>query len=68
MHARPPARVRVIGSLPEPVRELQSQCYVDARPVVADGRIEGLRYRREQAVSQTLHRYGSVVGARRAVS
>ena len=37
------------------------ECFVDDAPPLADGLIEGLRYRREQAVSRTLHRFGNVI-------
>jgi RHH-type proline utilization regulon transcriptional repressor/proline dehydrogenase/delta 1-pyrroline-5-carboxylate dehydrogenase len=62
--ARPPERVRVIGTCPAQLRRLTSACYVDTRPVVADGRVELLRYHREQAISRTMHRYGSVTERR----
>jgi RHH-type proline utilization regulon transcriptional repressor/proline dehydrogenase/delta 1-pyrroline-5-carboxylate dehydrogenase len=59
----PPPRIRVIGEPAEPLLALRPWCYLDDRPVLADGRIEGLRYRREQAVSRTLHRFGNLVQA-----
>jgi RHH-type proline utilization regulon transcriptional repressor/proline dehydrogenase/delta 1-pyrroline-5-carboxylate dehydrogenase len=56
----PVDRVRVIGTASDALAELSAFCFVDARPVVAEGRIEGLRYRREQSVSRTLHRFGNL--------
>ncbi len=58
--ADPPDRVRVIGTRATELTGLELPCFIDDRPVVADGRIEGLRYRREQAISRTLHRFGTV--------
>jgi RHH-type proline utilization regulon transcriptional repressor/proline dehydrogenase/delta 1-pyrroline-5-carboxylate dehydrogenase len=54
-----PARVRLLGTEPVPV-DLPVTIYVDARPVVRNGRIELARYLHEQAVSTTLHRYGNL--------
>jgi RHH-type proline utilization regulon transcriptional repressor/proline dehydrogenase/delta 1-pyrroline-5-carboxylate dehydrogenase len=56
------ARVRLLGSEPE-LAELEPAVHVDARPPVLLGRVELLRYLREQLVSRTLHRYGNVVPA-----
>ena len=58
----PPAvgRVRLLGTEPE-LAPLEPDVHVDARPPVLLGRVELLRYLREQAVSRTLHRYGNVV-------
>ena len=42
--------------------DLPGETYLDARPPVDDGRIELLRYVREQAVSRTLHRFGNLQG------
>ncbi len=58
----PPAggRVRLLGTEPE-LAALEPDVHVDARPPVLLGRVELLRYLREQAVSRTLHRYGNVV-------
>lgn len=58
-------RVRVIGSA-QGVREAAAGRVGDVtvldRPVVADGRREGLTVLREQAVSRTMHRFGHPVG------
>ncbi len=58
----PPAlgRVRLLGTEPE-LATLAPAVYVDTRPPVLLGRVELLRYLREQVVSRTLHRYGNVV-------
>lgn len=55
-----PPRVRLLGR-ERPPADLPVTIYVDARPVVRNGRIELARYLREQAVSTTLHRYGNLV-------
>jgi RHH-type proline utilization regulon transcriptional repressor/proline dehydrogenase/delta 1-pyrroline-5-carboxylate dehydrogenase len=59
--ARPPDALRVIGSRPPELAALAPDCFVDDATPLADGLIEGLRYRREQAVSRTLHRFGNVI-------
>jgi RHH-type proline utilization regulon transcriptional repressor/proline dehydrogenase/delta 1-pyrroline-5-carboxylate dehydrogenase len=58
----PPAlgRIRLLGTETE-LATLEPAVHVDARPPVLVGRVELLRYLREQAVSRTLHRYGNVV-------
>jgi RHH-type proline utilization regulon transcriptional repressor/proline dehydrogenase/delta 1-pyrroline-5-carboxylate dehydrogenase len=64
--ADPPVRVRLLGGQSSESPELgalDAVCFVDDRPPVADGRVEGLRYRREQSVSRTLHRFGNVIRA-----
>lgn len=58
--AERPERVRLVGVESVPA-DLPVTIYVDDRPVVRNGRIELLRYVREQAVSTTLHRYGNLV-------
>jgi RHH-type proline utilization regulon transcriptional repressor/proline dehydrogenase/delta 1-pyrroline-5-carboxylate dehydrogenase len=59
---QPPDRVRVLGSRPPELAALNPVCFVDDAPAVADGLVEGLRYRREQTVSRTLHRFGNLIG------
>ncbi len=59
----PPERIRVVGTRLAPLPRSFGDCHVDDRPVVADGGVEGLRYRREQSVSQTLHRFGNLIRA-----
>jgi RHH-type proline utilization regulon transcriptional repressor/proline dehydrogenase/delta 1-pyrroline-5-carboxylate dehydrogenase len=54
------ARVRLLGS-EHALHELEPRIHVDARPPVLLGRVELLRYLREQTVSRTLHRFGNVV-------
>jgi RHH-type proline utilization regulon transcriptional repressor/proline dehydrogenase/delta 1-pyrroline-5-carboxylate dehydrogenase len=54
-------RIRLLGS-EEGLSDLAPDVYVDARPVVVSGRVELLRYLREQSVSATMHRFGSPVG------
>ena len=56
------ARVRLVGQEAE-LRGFEPRIHVDARPPVLLGRIELLRYLREQTVSRTLHRFGNVVPA-----
>jgi RHH-type proline utilization regulon transcriptional repressor/proline dehydrogenase/delta 1-pyrroline-5-carboxylate dehydrogenase len=55
-------RVRLLGNEPE-LHVLEPAVHVDARRPVLLGRVELLRYLREQTVSRTLHRYGNVVPA-----
>jgi RHH-type proline utilization regulon transcriptional repressor/proline dehydrogenase/delta 1-pyrroline-5-carboxylate dehydrogenase len=55
-----PDRVRLLGAEPALRAGLPPTTYLDDRPPVGDGRVELLRYLREQAVSATLHRFGSV--------
>ena len=56
--AEAPERIRLLGGEPSP--GLGVVPYVDRRPPVDDGRIELARYLREQAVSATRHRFGSL--------
>ena len=56
--AEAPARVRTIGG--ETIAGIGVEPYVDGRPPIDDGRIELARYLREQVVSATRHRFGSV--------
>jgi RHH-type transcriptional regulator, proline utilization regulon repressor / proline dehydrogenase / delta 1-pyrroline-5-carboxylate dehydrogenase len=58
----PSARVRLVGSEPG-LGRLEPAVHVDARPPVLLGRVELLRYLREQTVSRTRHRFGNVVRA-----
>jgi RHH-type proline utilization regulon transcriptional repressor/proline dehydrogenase/delta 1-pyrroline-5-carboxylate dehydrogenase len=58
----PGTRVRLLGD-EAGLRVLEPPVHVDARPPVLLGRVELLRYLREQTVSRTLHRFGSVVPA-----
>jgi hypothetical protein len=54
------ARIRLFGEEPG-LHVLEPRIHVDARPTVLLGRVELLRYLREQTVSRTLHRFGNVV-------
>jgi RHH-type proline utilization regulon transcriptional repressor/proline dehydrogenase/delta 1-pyrroline-5-carboxylate dehydrogenase len=54
------ARVRLLGDEPA-LDVLEPAVHVDARPPVLLGRVELLRYLREQTLSWTEHRFGSVV-------
>ena len=56
----PSARVRLVGSEPE-LSRLEPAVHVDARRPVLLGRVELLRYLREQTISRTLHRFGNLV-------
>ncbi len=53
-------RVRLVGTEPA-LTTLEPAVHVDGRPPVLLGRVELLRYVREQTVSRTLHRHGNVV-------
>jgi RHH-type proline utilization regulon transcriptional repressor/proline dehydrogenase/delta 1-pyrroline-5-carboxylate dehydrogenase len=53
-------RIRLLGSEPG-LHELAPAIYVDARPACVSGRVELLRYLREQSVSITTHRFGSPI-------
>jgi RHH-type transcriptional regulator, proline utilization regulon repressor / proline dehydrogenase / delta 1-pyrroline-5-carboxylate dehydrogenase len=58
---QPPDRVRVLGTPAAELAVLNHVCFVDDAPTVADGLVEGLRWRREQSVSRTLHRFGNLI-------
>jgi RHH-type proline utilization regulon transcriptional repressor/proline dehydrogenase/delta 1-pyrroline-5-carboxylate dehydrogenase len=60
MASRGVGRVRLLGS-EDGLSELSPAVHVDARPTVVSGRVELLRYLREQTVSTTEHRFGSPV-------
>ena len=55
-------RVRVIGDLEDEVSHAASAAniHVASDAVVADGRVEILHYLREQCISRTRHRFGSL--------
>jgi len=57
----PPARVRVLGRVPEALRRAAADAWVhlDDRRPVAEGRVELPRWSREQSVSITAHRHGN---------
>ena len=61
MAAAAPDALRIVGTRPAEFAALDALCFVDDREPLADGLVEGLRYRREQAVSRTLHRFGNVI-------
>ena len=56
-------RVRVVGICSPELRAAANDAgvHIADDPVTAEGRIELLHYRREQAVSRTTHRYGNVL-------
>ena len=57
-------RVRILGAVSDELRVAAANAHIhlaDA-PVTASGRIELLHYLREQSISQTLHRFGNLVG------
>lgn len=58
-------RVRVIGDVEEQVVKAaaSAQIHVAQNPVVGDGRVELQNYVREQAISETKHRFGNLVMA-----
>jgi RHH-type proline utilization regulon transcriptional repressor/proline dehydrogenase/delta 1-pyrroline-5-carboxylate dehydrogenase len=75
--ARPPAiggdasldKVRFLGAVDAATRlaALDAGWWVDDIPVAADPRREILRWVREQAVSERLHRHGNITGRRRGL-
>jgi hypothetical protein len=62
--ATAPDALRVVGTRPPEFDSIPTTCFVNDATPVADGLVEGLRYRREQAVSRTLHRFGNVTEGR----
>jgi hypothetical protein len=62
LRSTPEARVRLLGEEPG-LADLEPAVHVDARLPVLLGRVELLRYLREQTLSWTVHRFGSVVPA-----
>jgi RHH-type proline utilization regulon transcriptional repressor/proline dehydrogenase/delta 1-pyrroline-5-carboxylate dehydrogenase len=62
-------KVRLLGQVDESVRleVLDSGWWVDDTPVASDPGREVLRWAREQAVSESLHRHGNVTGRRRGL-
>jgi RHH-type proline utilization regulon transcriptional repressor/proline dehydrogenase/delta 1-pyrroline-5-carboxylate dehydrogenase len=54
-------RIRLLGTA-SGLDALAPAVYVDARPACVSGRVELLRFLREQSVSITAHRFGSLVG------
>lgn len=57
-------RLRSLGPLSPDLRRALNQAGVSVvdQPVLANGRLELRYYLREQAISQTVHRYGNVMG------
>ncbi len=55
-------KVRLLGEVADSTRRavLDTGVWVDDIPVAADARREVLRWVREQAVSETLHRHGNI--------
>ncbi|MFV1989358.1 MAG: aldehyde dehydrogenase family protein, partial [Acidimicrobiales bacterium] len=51
-------RVRIIGDYS---LDLGVTCYLDRGPAVLNGRIELLRYLKEQSISRTRHRFGNLI-------
>jgi RHH-type proline utilization regulon transcriptional repressor/proline dehydrogenase/delta 1-pyrroline-5-carboxylate dehydrogenase len=62
-------KVRFLGPVDDPTRLAAHDAgrWVDDIPVAADPRREVLRWVREQAVSERLHRHGNVTGRRRGL-
>jgi RHH-type proline utilization regulon transcriptional repressor/proline dehydrogenase/delta 1-pyrroline-5-carboxylate dehydrogenase len=62
-------KVRFLGTVGDAARlaALDAGWWVDDTPVAADPRREVLRWVREQAVSESLHRHGNVTGRRRGL-
>jgi RHH-type proline utilization regulon transcriptional repressor/proline dehydrogenase/delta 1-pyrroline-5-carboxylate dehydrogenase len=58
-----PDRVRLLGAEPVLLSALPPTTFLDDRPPIGYGRIELLRYLREQTVSRTLHRFGNLVSS-----
>lgn len=63
-----PDRVRLLGDEPALRTGLPATTFLDDRPPIGDGRIELLRYVREQTVSRTLHRFGNLVSSNGAAN
>ena len=61
-----PDRVRLLGDEPALLTDLPPTTFLDDRPPIGDGRIELLRYLREQTVSRTLHRFGNLISSGRS--
>jgi RHH-type transcriptional regulator, proline utilization regulon repressor / proline dehydrogenase / delta 1-pyrroline-5-carboxylate dehydrogenase len=57
-------RLRLLMSPSTPLRQAanRSLVHVVDAPVLANGRLELRHYMREQAISQTVHRYGNLMG------
>lgn len=62
-------RLRAVAPLSDPLRCALNAAHINVvdAPVVANGRLELRYFLREQAISQTVHRYGNVLGAYRGV-
>jgi RHH-type proline utilization regulon transcriptional repressor/proline dehydrogenase/delta 1-pyrroline-5-carboxylate dehydrogenase len=58
-----PDRVRLLGGEAALLTGLPSITFLDDRVPIGDGRIELLRYLREQTVSRTAHRFGNLVSS-----
>lgn len=58
-----PDRVRLLGDEAALRTGLPSTTFLDERVPIGDGRIELLRYLREQTVSRTAHRFGNLVSS-----
>ena len=63
-----PDRVRLLGDEPALRAGLPATTFLDDGPPIGDGRIELLRYLREQTVSRTLHRFGNLVSSNGAAN
>lgn len=61
-----PDRVRLLGDDPALLTGLPPTTFLDDRSPIGDGRIELLRYLREQTVSRTLHRFGNLISSGRS--
>jgi RHH-type proline utilization regulon transcriptional repressor/proline dehydrogenase/delta 1-pyrroline-5-carboxylate dehydrogenase len=62
-------RLRAVAPLSESLRRTLNDARINVvdAPVIANGRLELRYYLREQAISQTVHRYGNVLGAYRGL-
>jgi RHH-type transcriptional regulator, proline utilization regulon repressor / proline dehydrogenase / delta 1-pyrroline-5-carboxylate dehydrogenase len=58
-------RLRVLAPPSTPLRQAANNALLDVidAPVLANGRLEVRHYLREQAISQTTHRYGNIMGS-----
>ena len=56
-------RVRLLGTVQPVIRDRANDLgiHIVSDPVTAEGRIELLHYLREQAISETRHRYGNLL-------
>jgi RHH-type proline utilization regulon transcriptional repressor/proline dehydrogenase/delta 1-pyrroline-5-carboxylate dehydrogenase len=64
LQAAPPTRLRCLAPVSPTLARTAAALgvHVETEPPIASGRIELLRWLREQAISRTRHRYGNLLG------